>query len=292
MEKIDEYKVEVDTIDDWLDEFDARLDAVNIRDNGKKIKWCKAVIGSVGRGVLKNVDPNFNWDQVKGELRRYLGEEDNRAAAWRRLKHYKAGEKSLGEIAADLLGHARAAATEEDVQQRLAVDAFLEAIPWKVAREVKKKKPDTLKKALEEAKFLAVLEEEENKKKKLEINVSTEGQGINHNREQKTTSDNRRPEQRQYAEGGRYPYYRPTGCYRCGEEGHIAWNCPFQERRRNTECYACGEEGHISWHCPLWKEWRDQKSKGRRDRRTRQEDRREDAEGDGGGRRPPPQLNW
>ena len=157
MEKINEYKVEVDTIDDWLDEFDATLEAVNIRDNGKKIKWCRAVIGSVGRGVLKNVDPNFNWDQVKGELRRYLGEEDNRAAAWRRLKHYKAGDKSLGEIAADLLGHARAAATE-DVQQRLAVDAFLEAIPWKVAREVKKKKPDTLKKALEEAKFLAVLE--------------------------------------------------------------------------------------------------------------------------------------
>ena len=65
MEKIDEYKVEVDTIDDWLDEFDARLDAVNIRDNGKKIKWCKAVIGSVGRGVLKNVDPTFTWSQVR-----------------------------------------------------------------------------------------------------------------------------------------------------------------------------------------------------------------------------------
>ena len=194
MEKIDEYKVEVDTIDDWLDEFDARLDAVNIRDNGKKIKWCKAVIGSVGRGVLKNVDPNFTWDQVKGELKRYLGEEDTRAAAWRRLKHYKAGEKSLGEIAADLLGHARAAATEEDVQQRLAVDAFLEAIPWKVAREVRKKKPDTLKKALEEAKFLAVLEEEENKKKKLEINVNTEDKGIYSSNEQRTKPTNTRAE--------------------------------------------------------------------------------------------------
>ena len=38
MEKIDEFKVEGDTIDDWLDEFDARLDVVNIRDNAKKIK--------------------------------------------------------------------------------------------------------------------------------------------------------------------------------------------------------------------------------------------------------------
>ena len=91
----------------------------------------------------------------------------------------------MGEIEADLLDHARAAATEEDVQQRLAVDAFLEAIPWKVAREVRKKKPDTLKKALEEAKFLAVLEEEENKKKKLEINVSTEDKGSYSNNEQR-----------------------------------------------------------------------------------------------------------
>ena len=195
MEKIDEFKVEVDTIDDWLDEFDARLDAVNIRDNGKKIKWCKAVIGSVGRGVLKNVDPNFTWDQVKGELKRYLGEEDTRAAAWRRLKHYRAGEKSLGEIAADLLGHARAAATEEDVQQRLAVDAFLEAIPWRVASEVRKKKPDTLKKALEEAKFLALLEEEENKKNEVEVNVTDEEMGIYTSNARWARPNNQGPEQ-------------------------------------------------------------------------------------------------
>ena len=285
MEKINEYRVEVDTIDDWLDEFDARLVAVNIRDNAKKINWCRAVIGSAGRGVLKNVDPNFNWDQVKGELRRYLGEEDNRAAAWRRLKYYKAGDKSLGEIAADLLGHARAAATEEDVQQRLAVDAFLEAIPWRVAREVRRKKPDTLKKALEEAKFLGVLEEEEQKKKKLEVNTSTESTEVNLNRETKT---NMGPRQRQNHEGKAQQQNRITTCYRCGEEGHIAWNCPLQERRRKIECYACGEEGHIARYCPLWTEWRDQQSKERRDR----SDRQGNSEEDGGGRRPPPQLNW
>ena len=280
MEKINEYKVEVDTIDDWLDEFDARLVAVNIRDNAKKINWCRAVIGSAGRGVLKNVDPNFTWDQVKGELRRYLGEEDNRAAAWRRLKYYKAGDKSLGEIAADLLGHARAAATEEDVQQRLAVDAFLEAIPWRVAREVKKKKPDTLKKALEEAKFLGVLEEEEQKKKKLEVNASAE---VHLNRTQKTDE---RP--RQNNEEKAPQRNRITTCYRCGEEGHIAWRCPQQERRRKVECYACGEEGHIARYCPLWTEWRDRQSKERRDRRGRPGS----PEEDGGDRRPPPQLNW
>ena len=283
MEKINEFKVEVDTIDDWLDEFDARLVAVNIRDNAKKVNWCRAVIGSAGRGVLKNVDPNLTWDQVKAELRRYLGEEDNRAAAWRRLKYYKAADKSLGEIAADLLGHAKAAATEEDVQQRLAVDAFLEAIPWKVAREVKKKKPDTLKKALEEAKFLGVLDEEEQKKKKLELNATME------------TQTNKK---RDYRESDRNPR---TTCYNCGQEGHIAWRCPEKERKK-TECYACGEEGHIARYCPLWTEWRDSRRKERRrnseeDRGNirppqQQRNRQRSPEDERGDRRPPPQLNW
>ena len=288
MEKINEFKVEVDTIDDWLDEFDARLVAVNIRDNAKKVNWCRAVIGSAGRGVLKNVDPNLTWDQVKAELRRYLGEEDNRAAAWRRLKYYKAADKSLGEIAADLLGHAKAAATEEDVQQRLAVDAFLEAIPWKVAREVKKKKPDTLKKALEEAKFLGVLDEEEQKKKKLELNTNMETQ-INKTEKQK----------RNYGENDRNQ--RMT-CYNCGQEGHIAWRCPEKERRKKTECYACGDEGHIARYCPLWTEWRDRQRRERQrsseeDRGNRrppqqQRDRQRSPEDDRGARRPPRQLNW
>ena len=267
MEKINEFKVEIGTIDDWLDEFDARLVAVNIRDNAKKVNWCRAVIGSAGRGVLKNVDPNLTWDQVKAELRRYFGEEDNRAAAWRRLKYYKAADKSLGEIAADLLGHAKAAATEEDVQQRLAVDAFLEAIPWKVAREVKKKKPETLRKALEEAKFLGVLEEEENKKRKLELNATME------------TQKNQKSD---YREKGRNPR---TTCYSCGQEGHIAWRCPERERKK-TECYACGEEGHISRNCPLWTQWRDSQ------RKERERNRQRSPEEDRGNRRQPTQLNW
>ena len=283
MEKINEFKVEIGTIDDWLDEFDARLVAVNIRDNAKKVNWCRAVIGSAGRGVLKNVDPNLTWDQVKAELRRYLGEEDNRAAAWRRLKYYKAADKSLGEIAADLLGHAKAAATEEDVQQRLAVDAFLEAIPWKVAREVKKKKPETLRKALEEAKFLGVLEEEEHKKQKLELN---------------TTMETQKNKKRDYRESDRNPR---TTCYSCGQEGHIAWRCPERERKR-TECYACGEEGHIARYCPLWTQWRDSQRKERRRNSDeergnirppqQQRNRQRSPEDERGDRRPPPQLNW
>ena len=90
--------------------------------------------------MLRGLDGGNNWDNVKTELIRYFGEEDSKAAAWRKLKQYDAGQKGVGEIAADVLSFARAAATEDDVRERLAVDAFLGAIPWEVARELKKKK--------------------------------------------------------------------------------------------------------------------------------------------------------
>ena len=43
MEEIKEFKVEVDTIDDWLDRFEARLEALDIRTDNRKIKWCKVI---------------------------------------------------------------------------------------------------------------------------------------------------------------------------------------------------------------------------------------------------------
>ena len=219
MEKVEEYRVEVDNIEEWIDGFEARLEALNIRDNQKKIKWCKAVIGSVGRGILKNADPTLSWDEIKTELLRYLGEEDSRAAAWRRLKHYKAGEKSLGEMAGDILSYARAAATEEDVQQRLAVDAFLEVVPWEIAREIKKKKMQTLRQALEEAKFLLALQEEEKKKE-----------------EQKQA--------RVLAYEGQQPQMQRQ-----------QWrNIPMRQTPK-IRCWACKEEGHIVRECPWWQEW-------------------------------------
>ena len=139
MEKVEQFEIGKDTIEDWLDGFEARLEALEIRNEQKKIRWCKAVIGNAGRGILKNADGNRSWEQVKAELRRFLGEEDGRTAACRNLRQYRAGNKTLGEIAADILGYARGAADEEDVQQRLAVETFLGAIPWKIAKELKRK---------------------------------------------------------------------------------------------------------------------------------------------------------
>ena len=60
------------------------------------------------------------------------------------------------------------AADEEDVRERLAVEAFLGAIPWHFAREIRVKQIGSLKEALEEAKLHRALEDEEDNKKRVQ----------------------------------------------------------------------------------------------------------------------------
>ena len=109
---------------------------------------------------MRNLEGNVTWDDAKAELRRFLGEQDTRAIAWNKLKQYKASGKSLGEIASDVLNLARMAANEVDVRQRLATEAFIEAIPWRYAMEIRKKRIDNVEAALQEVKLLQMTEEE------------------------------------------------------------------------------------------------------------------------------------
>ena len=62
------------------------------------------------------------------------------------------------------------AADEKDVQERLAVEGFLGAIPWNFAKTMRMKKIENLEEALEEAKtWRAIEEEEEGRKKKVHV---------------------------------------------------------------------------------------------------------------------------
>ena len=40
-------------------------------------------------------------------------------------------------------------------------------------------------------------------------------------------------------------------CHRCGQEGHMAKNCPFVEEQGDSRnCFNCGQPGHLSRDCP------------------------------------------
>ena len=57
------------------------------------------------------------------------------------------------------------AAEEVDVQERLAVEASLGVIPWPFAKSIRSRWIDSLQKALEEARLIQILDEEEGKGK-------------------------------------------------------------------------------------------------------------------------------
>ena len=220
MEKLEEFNPETQSVEDWLETFEARAGCLNITNWDKKIKWCKSVIGSVGRRILKNLDNNATWNDAKQELRRFLGEEDSRSLAWRKIKQYKAKGKSLGEIASDVIGLSIQAATETDVRQRLALETFLEAIPWKFALEIKKKKLNSVEEALKEVRLLQTLDDEEKKRHK------SENFAIQEKSKEERFVERRRPD-----------YHRNEfTCWACGKKGHTLRNCrKFQAFQRQQE---------------------------------------------------------
>ena len=72
MEKLGEFDPDTQSVEDWLEGFEARADCLNINQGERKVKWCKSVIGGVGRKILKNIAPGSTWDEAKKELRRFF----------------------------------------------------------------------------------------------------------------------------------------------------------------------------------------------------------------------------
>ena len=151
-----------------------------------------------------------------------MGEDNPKSAAWKKLRGYKAKGKCFGEVASEVKELAEKAADEEDVREKLAVEAFLGAIPWHFAREIRVKRIDSLKEALKEAKLCKALEDEEDSKKRV----------------QAVTEDLRPARQ----EAGQRAKENRKG-------------------RRGPVCWGCGEAGHVLKNCELWKEFKKGKQK-------------------------------
>ena len=88
MDKLPEYHAE-ESIEDWLKVFECCAACSKVKDDKTKIQWCRSVVGSVGRRILKSLDDRVCWVTAKEELRKYLGEENPREAAGKTLRRYK-----------------------------------------------------------------------------------------------------------------------------------------------------------------------------------------------------------
>ena len=160
MEKLEEFNPDQQSLEDWIEGFEARAACTGNVQEARKVQWCRSVIGRVGRKILRNLDDNVTWEDAKTELRRFLGEHDARLVAWKKLKHYDASGKSFGEIASDVRNLAILAVNGIDVRQRLATETFIEAIPWRYALEIRKKRIESVEEALQEVKLLQMIEEQ------------------------------------------------------------------------------------------------------------------------------------
>ena len=101
MDKLPEFNSEED-IEEWIDLFECRTACSKVRDDKSKIQWCRSVIRNVGRRILKGLPDGARWRQAKVELKKYLGEDNPKSAAWKRLRGYKAKGKCFGEIASEV----------------------------------------------------------------------------------------------------------------------------------------------------------------------------------------------
>ena len=71
--------------------------------------------------------------------------------------------KALGEMATDIMAKASLATNDADLQAQLGVKAFLQAVPRNIGHELRRQHFVSVKEALDEARFLQSVEEEESR---------------------------------------------------------------------------------------------------------------------------------
>ena len=242
MEKFEQFKPDEETIESWLDGFEARLLCHNIQSCEKKRNWCQALVGEAGRSIIRKLPRTATWDEVKKELCDVLGETDPKERAIEGLLQYKPQGKGLGEIAADIITKAARATDDVDMQARLGLKAFLKIIPESIGRELRRKHFQSVREALLEAKFLQTIQDSEDLEKGKVLTVAKEEEKPKENKVdlEQVVGECLKQLQAQANLGGKNE--RPGNgvrgkfrCWCCDEEGHFLRQCPTVKRNRAAQ---------------------------------------------------------
>ena len=182
MEKFEQFKPDEETIESWLDGFEARLLCHNIQSCEKKRNWCQALVGEAGRSIIRKLPRTTTWDEFQKELCDVLGETDPKELAIEGLLQYKPRGKGLGEIAADIITKAVKATDDVAIQAQLGLKAFLKAVPENIGCELRLKHFQSVWEVLKEARFLQTVQDSEDLEKGKVLTVDKEEEKPKENR--------------------------------------------------------------------------------------------------------------
>ena len=233
MEKFEKYNPDEETIEAWLKSFEIRLLCSNITAADCKRNWCRSLVGEAGNNVIEKLPNTATWSEIKSELCSVLGEGEPKRRAFENLSRYKPKSKRWGEMASDIMAQAAIATTDVELQTQLGLKAFLQAVPRTIGRELRRRHFNSVKEALEEARFLQSAEEEEDRDSGKICTVEAKAvppveepkvniQQIDEACVKQLQAQQPKKEQSERPRGSRKKYR----CWCCREDGHTLRDCP------------------------------------------------------------------
>ena len=156
--------------------------------------------------------------------------------------------KVLGEMATDIMAKAAIATNDADLQTQLGLKAFLQAVPRNIGRWLRHWHFNSVKEALEEARFLQSVEEEEDHDSgkifavKAEAKPPVEEFEVDIKQIVEACMKEMQAQQPKKQNERQKSLRRKLGCWCCGEEGHLMRACPLVQQNKAAYCKQKAEK--------------------------------------------------
>ena len=252
-------------LSDWLAELDQRFQLGEVGKDRHKITWCQLLIGTTGSSILSGLEDDASWETAKETLLSRLGIGSVKDEAWAALKKLKKGSKEIVELAGEVEKLAkRLHPRDEEAAERHATDAFLSALERPLAAEVQKlgyhKMESVVAAARRIEKILA--EQTDSKMERLiQDQIRLLKKDLKDTREQisnPTAALAANPTPTVAAAQPPPPAFHwppPPAPARRSYQEYPEPNPHYSPPRRQSDrrspcCFLCGEEGHLAANCP------------------------------------------
>ena len=239
MEKFEKYNPDEETIEAWLKGFEIRLLCNNITAADRKRNWCRALVGEAGNNIIEKLPLAATWSEIKAELCSVLGDGEPKKRAFEIISRYKPKSKGFGEMASDIMAQATIATNDADLQTQLGLKAFLQAVPRNIGRELRRRHFNSVKEALDEARFLQSVEEDEDRDSGKIFTVEAEAKSpveepkVNIQQIVEACMKQMQAQQPKKEQSERpRTSRRKCRCWCCEEDGHTLRECPIIQQNR------------------------------------------------------------